>query len=90
MSKYKPVTPYQRLLTEMRDYCDSVDYRPSKTMWLYPKAKLGESWSLLDLYERVAAAEQLGHDVMLEAVADGLRVTYVRKIPMRPWAARRA
>lgn len=43
------------------------------------------SWSLSNLAERVAAADQLGYDVVLKSDDSGLRVEYVAKIPSRPW-----
>ena len=53
-------------------------------MWVYPKNKLTEK-DLYDLYERVAAAEQLNYDVQLFATDDGLSVKYIEKNPKRPW-----
>jgi hypothetical protein len=85
MAKTKTVTPYQRLLEDARDFARKVKYRHRTTMWLYDKAKLGTGWSLVDLYERTAAAEQLGYDVVLEANENGLLVKYVKKVPETPW-----
>jgi hypothetical protein len=44
-----------------------------------PKAKLGEHWTLTDLYERTAAAAQIGYDVRIVSADDGLRVEYVER-----------
>jgi hypothetical protein len=85
----KPITPYQRLLTEFREFASKIYYPHTKTMWVYPKGKLGERWNLYDLAERTAAAEQLGYDVVLKYVNDGdnpgLCVQYRKKPPLRPW-----
>jgi L-alanine-DL-glutamate epimerase-like enolase superfamily enzyme len=49
-------------------------------MWFYPKSKLGESWALNDLAERVQAADQLGYDVRLVVDGNGnLSVEYVER-----------
>lgn len=79
--KTKPITPYQRLLSEIRKYCFEVKHPHTVTMWHYPKAKLGEGWSLTDLYERTKAAEQLGYSVQLQALDIGLSVRYVKNPP---------
>lgn len=51
-------------------------------MWVYGKTQLP------DLYERVAAAKQLGYDVMLFAEQDGLHVKYVKEVEEAPWEFR--
>jgi hypothetical protein len=48
-------------------------------MWHYPKAKLNDGWPLGGLYERVAAADQLGYDVVLSVAEEGLRVHYQKR-----------
>ena len=60
-------------------------YRKKVGMWHYPKDKLSEGWTLTDVYERVAAAEQLGYDVVLKAPKKGLEVEYIEKIPSIPY-----
>jgi len=87
MSKAKPVTPYQRLKATFCKFADEVQYRTEKLMWLYPKAKLGTAWMLADLAERVAAADQLGFEVLLRNTDGDLRVIYRKKAPDRPWEA---
>jgi hypothetical protein len=77
--KNKPVTPYDRLIRAVRRYVSSVLYPKKKTMWVYPKDKLSQGWSLSDLYERVAAADQLGYDVRLRIGETGLVVEYVER-----------
>lgn len=83
--KAKPISPYQRLMDRFKEFANKIEYREKITMWVYPKNKLTESWSLKDLYERVAAAEQLNYDVQLLATDGGLEVKYIKKIPKRPW-----
>lgn len=80
MAKQKPKTPYQHLLERAREWAHSVNYGHRTTMWKYPKGKLGDGWSLTDLYERTRAADQLGYDVTLVAGDEGLCVVY-RKRP---------
>lgn len=82
------VTPYQRLLQAFREYVSEVRYPHQRLMWVYPLAKLGNGWDLVDLRQRVAAADQLGYEVVLDAVDDGLRVMYRKKRPEAPWEVR--
>ena len=84
----KPVNPYTTLQERFRDFANSCEYRKPKMMWIYPKARLGGDWSLKDLWDRVAAAEQLGFDVGLFATEEGLIVKYLKKLPDRPWEIR--
>jgi len=83
--KTKPKTPYQRLMEQFCQWANECTHRGRVDMWRYPKDKLGERWTLGDLWERTAAAEQLGYDVQLSANKDGLLVQYVKKLPKRPW-----
>lgn len=83
--KTKPINPYNRLKAEFREYVSKIEFPETKFMWRYPKEKLGENWSLVDLAERVSAAEQLGYDVVLQNDAQGLRVMYRKKRPSTPW-----
>jgi hypothetical protein len=80
----KPINPYMTLKGRFRDFINACINRRPKTMWLYPKVKLGNNWTLDDLYHRVAAAEQLGFDVGLFATNEGLEVRYLKKLPERP------
>lgn len=82
----KRINPYQRLLEEIRSYIRKVKYRHTKTMWIYPKKVLTDGWDLGFLYQRTAAAEQLGYDVQLKATEEGLVVQYVKKIPEPPYS----
>lgn len=75
----KQVNPYSRLLDEVKQFAFRVKHPQRKTMWRYPKDKLSERWSLADLYERVAAANQLDYDVRLTTSDDGLIVEYIKR-----------
>lgn len=86
--KKKPITPYERLKTAFRQYVSAVEYPHSKCMWRYPKKRLHEGWQLADLAERVAAADQLGFDVLLQNDEEGLKVVYRKKRPETPWEIR--
>ena len=83
----KQKNPYKRLLDDIKDWCRQVQHRHSREMFIYPKDRLGEVWSLVDLYERVAAAEQLGYDVHIVADSTrGLVTRYIKKVPPTPYA----
>lgn len=81
------VSPYTRLMQQVHRFASDVKHPRTRCMWVYPKAKLSESWSLADLAQRVQAADQLGYDVRLRHAEDGLRVEYVKRpnIPLS-WA----
>lgn len=86
--KEKPVTPYARLLAEARQFAFDQKHRTVRRMWSYPKERLADGWALVDLQQRVAAAEQLGWDVVLRSTAEGLVVDYVKKPKDAPWSFR--
>lgn len=81
----KRKNPYQMLLDRIIKFCGEVRHRHTRTMFVYPKDRLAEGWSLSDLYQRAAAAEQLGYDVVVSAEAQGLMVRYVKKPPTVPF-----
>ncbi len=85
--KTKPITPYARLLLDVRKFAGCVKYATRKTLWTYPKDRLSDGWALSDLYQRAKAADRLGWDIHLVPEDDGLRVEY-RKRPdvPRDWA----
>jgi len=85
--KVKPKTPYQRLLEDVQDFATRVKFAHRKTMWIYPKKELDGTWNLDELYERVAAADQLGYDVRLISNDEGLLVQYIKRpeVPFQ-WA----
>lgn len=82
--KDKPITPYQRLLDDIKKWCSDVAYRHRVKMWTYQKARLSEGWELATLNQRVAAAGQLGYEVILESDDSGLHVLYRKKAPDVP------
>jgi hypothetical protein len=79
------VNPYSRLLAEIKKWAFEARHRHTVTMWYYPKDKLETGWTLKDLYERTAAAEQVGYDVVLRAAPTGLTVHYVKQLPPTPY-----
>lgn len=81
----KPITPYTRLLSQVKQWVHSATYRHTTAMFMFPKAKLGIGWSVLDLYERTKAADQLGYDVIVKAADDGLHVQYIKRVPPIPY-----
>lgn len=72
-------TPYNRLKRVVQEYMTRVQLPMRKTMWMYPKEKLRETWRLDDLAERVQAADQLGFDVRLRMSDQGLVAEYVKR-----------
>ncbi len=76
----KPENPYNRLKRIAIKWAGSAIYPHTRIMWTYPKEKLPGYWDLDKLFERVAAAKQLGYMVILEADDSGLKVLY-RKLP---------
>jgi hypothetical protein len=81
----KPINPYITLKGRFSKFVDGCILRNPKVMWIYPKEKLSSNWSLKDLYERTAAAKQLGFDVQISAEDEGLVVKYLKQLPSRPW-----
>lgn len=80
------MNPYTRLKEQCRAEFSKVVYRKRVGMWSYPKHRLAEGWNLTDLWERVAAAKQLGFDVRLKATDAGLEVEYIQANPdSMPW-----
>jgi hypothetical protein len=79
------MNPYNRLKEIAQEWMRKVQHPHTVLMWRYPKSKLGDSWTLRDLWDRTAAAEQLGYDVKVVAKEDGLCVYYVKHLPSIPW-----
>lgn len=77
----KRMNPYQMLMKDIQEFCGKLLHPKTKGMWFYPKDKLNDTWKLVDLYERTAAAEQLGYDVILISTDKGLEVKYQEKRP---------
>lgn len=82
----KKKNPYQRLLEDIKEWCLNVRSRHEVIMWLYPKNRLNEGWTLHELYERTRAAEQLGYEIYVTADDRGLHVLYRKKLPTVPYA----
>jgi hypothetical protein len=79
----KKIMPYQRLKNQFEDFVRECRHRETIGMFNYPLENINDStsrWALKDLYERVAAAEQLGFEVKLIATKSALEVKYVKKI----------
>ena len=74
------VNPYQRLLDKIVSFCDSLKYRHTKIMFTYLKNELNTHWSMPQLYEKVATADQLDYDVKLKATAEGLEIWYEKRV----------
>jgi len=79
------INPYTRLLSQIKKYVHDIQYRQKIIMWRYPKNKLNDSWNLKDLYERTAAAGQLGYEVKLIASDAGLEIHYIKEIAEAPY-----
>lgn len=77
--------PYQRLLERIQKFCFDLQYPHTRTMFFFPKEKLSIGWDLKDVYERTAAAGQLGYDVILEHRENGLFINYRKKMPVIPY-----
>lgn len=77
--------PYHDLKRRFREFVNACVMRPRKTMWVYARSRLAEGWALDNLYERCAAAEQIGYEVQIKATDEGLVVQYVKKLPDRPY-----
>ena len=82
--KTKPISPYQRLLQEFKEWVNQAIRRENKIMWTYTTEELHRAWFLTNLKERVGAAQQLGFDVQLKSTDKGLEVWYVKKLPQEP------
>jgi len=81
----KIINPYEQLRASCKTWADHVLRPRTVGMWFYDKKKLSVGFTLDDLYERVKAADQLGYDVKLFALDDGLHVRYVKRPPAAPW-----
>jgi hypothetical protein len=86
MSNEKRVMPYARLKEQFREFIDSIRYAQKKEIWSYPAATdYRNTWQLADLYQRVAAGDQLGYDVLIECNGKDLKVSYRKRPAMIPW-----
>lgn len=78
--------PYTDLLKRIKEFASKVGNPRVRTMWTYPKDKIdgGTAWSLQLLRERVIAADQLKHDVVLAVDEGKIVVSYRERIEV-PW-----
>jgi len=84
MTRAKPVTPYARLFSKVRQFESRVMFPETKELWTYPNVSYeSNKWNLRDLYERTKAADQLGYDVRLIAQDDGNLIAQYVKRPGR-------
>lgn len=89
MGKQKPMTPYERLRRECVSWAFSVVFPKQRAMFILPKGRLREGWSLDDVAERVAAAKTLGWRVEMVVADNGdLRMEYVKQPEGAPLAIR--
>lgn len=82
--KRKPQTPYQRLYGVLMEFARSVFSPKMIRMWRYDRISIegDATWKLSNLTERVAAADQLGYDVIIRN-EDGNLVVYYRERPAK-------
>jgi len=71
--------PYTRLKRIAQEYIVEHRFPRTRTMFVFPKADLGGSWTLDDVAERVQAADQLGYDVRLVVTDGDLVIKYVKR-----------
>ena len=82
MNKTKPITPYQRLLTAVRQYIVQVNYPHTVLTYYFSKKGIDNNsgYSLQGLRERIIAARDLGYEIKLREKDGDIKVYYV-KIP---------
>lgn len=87
MANKGAVSPYTRLKDDFREFVHNVYERRVVTMFSMSREGIyGKNYNIIDLYERVIAANQLGYDVRLRVDKEGKLVAeYIQKLPTRPW-----
>lgn len=81
MAKQKTITPYQRLLDEIHDLVFKWRHRHTVSLFTIPVSDLKtKSFTMLDVYHKVQAAQDLGYEVVLEVGSDRLYAFYKRKV----------
>lgn len=80
----KRKNPYQMLLEEARKFARNLKCAKRSSMFLIPRKRLGESWTLDDVAERTLAADQLGYDVLVIVTDKDLLFEYRKRIEI-PW-----
>ena len=81
----KRVSPYTALRGEIVNFCRKIRFPRVVTCWSYPKDKLGESWRLDALAERVQAAKLIGFETVLEVGENGSLAVKFREIVKVPY-----
>lgn len=76
--KIKPMTPYARLLADIKEWMNRFRWRHTVAMFRWAKKDLvpQNSWRMDDVYQRTLAAQSLGYEVTLTADEDGLSMKY--------------
>jgi hypothetical protein len=81
MMKQKPTAPYQRLLNEIHQLVFNWRHRHTVNLFSIPKLSLeSTSYTLIDIYHKVHAADQLGYDVVLEVRNNLLVASYKKRV----------
>lgn len=81
------LNPYERLKQIGREYADAVKYRHTANMFSLSKKEIDENnYSLREIYQRTAAAQQIGYEVHLVIRNDVLFIEYVQSPPQMPMA----
>jgi hypothetical protein len=79
--KQKPITPYQRLLNEIHQLVFNQRHRHTVNLFKIAESSLKtSSYTLLDAYHKVQAADQLGYDVVLEVSNNCLIASYKKRV----------
>lgn len=84
--KAKQITPYQRLLDEIRQFVSKLKFGRKYSMFYWKKADLipQNSWRLDEVYQRTLAANKLGYEVVITADKQGMTFQY-REIAKPAW-----
>ena len=82
--------PYTSLKTRCAEWAASVLRPQTQEMFVYGAKDVvgGATWALSDLAQRVRAADQLGHDVMVTWEEKGLVMTYRKRPDDMSWEIR--
>lgn len=80
------LNPYERLKRVGKEFAEAVKYRHTATMFTLSKKEVEQNnYSLLEIYQRTAAAQQVGYEVHLVVRNDDtLVIQYVKAPPPTP------
>ncbi len=84
MKRPGQLNPYQRLLSEIKDFGHKVEYPNRREIYRF-EVKNGTIYSLIDIYYYANAGELLGFDLIVKAEDKKLIFEYVTKRPEIPW-----